>query len=58
MLCTCEGILRQTEEAQGVLGRLRPRIFSAVGTTRVVGRQPYAPATFTPGESLVLIFRG
>ena len=31
-------------------GRLRPRIFLMFGTTRVVGRQPYAPAAFTPGE--------
>ena len=30
--------------------RLRPRIISTFSTTRVVGRQPYAPATFTPGE--------
>ena len=29
---------------------LRPRIISTFGTTRVVGRQPYAPAAFTPGE--------
>ena len=36
--------------ALGVPGRLRPRIFSTFGTTRVVGRQPNAPATFTPGE--------
>jgi len=36
--------------AQGVLGRLRPRIFLTFGTTRVVGRQPYAPAAFTPRE--------
>ena len=36
--------------AQGVPGRLRPRIFVTHGTTRVVGRQPYAPATFTQGE--------
>ena len=28
--------------AQGVPGRLRPRIFLKFGTTRVVGRQPYA----------------
>jgi phosphoribulokinase len=32
------------------MGRLRPRIFSTFGTTRVVGRQLYAPAAFTPGE--------
>jgi hypothetical protein len=36
--------------ALGVPGRLRPRIISTFGTTRVVGRQPYAPAAFTPGE--------
>ena len=36
--------------ALGFPGRLRPRIFSTFGTTRVVGRQPNAPATFTPGE--------
>jgi hypothetical protein len=33
-----------------VPGRLRPRIFSTFGTTRVVHRQPNAPAAFTPGE--------
>ena len=38
---------RQAEVAQGVPGRLRPRIFL---TTRVVGRQPNAPAAFTPRE--------
>jgi hypothetical protein len=36
--------------AQGVPGRLRLRIFSTFGTTRVIGRQPKAPAAFTPGE--------
>ena len=36
--------------AQGIPGKLRPRIFLTFGTTRVVGRQPYAPAAFTPGE--------
>jgi hypothetical protein len=36
--------------ALGVPGRLRPRIIMALGTTRVVGRQPNAPAAFTPGE--------
>ena len=34
----------------GVPGRLRPRIFATFGTTRVVGRQPNAPAAFTPEE--------
>ena len=43
-------IPQQTEVAQGVPGRLRPRIFLTFGTTRVVGLQPYAPAAFTPGE--------
>jgi hypothetical protein len=43
-------IPQQAEVAQGVSGRLRPRIFLTFGTTRVVGRQPYAPAVFTPGE--------
>ena len=33
-----------------VPGRLRPQIISTFGTTRVVGRQPYAPAAFTPEE--------
>ena len=37
-------------QAQGFPGRLRPQIFLTFGTTRVVGRQPYAPAAFTPGE--------
>ena len=41
---------QQAEVAQGVPGRLRPRIFLTFDTTMVVGRQPYAPATFTPGE--------
>ena len=41
---------QQAEVAQGVPGRLRPRIFLTFGTTRVVGRQPYARAAFTPGE--------
>jgi hypothetical protein len=36
--------------ALGVPGRLRPRIISTFSTTRVVGRQPYAPAALTPGE--------
>ena len=34
----------------GVSGRLRPQIISTFGTTRVVGRQPYAPAAFTQEE--------
>ena len=45
-----KGLRQQPEVAQGVPGRLRPRFFLTFGTTRVVGRQPYAPAAFTPGE--------
>ena len=33
-------IPQQAEVAQGVPGRLRPRIFLTFGTTRAVGRQP------------------
>ena len=43
-------ILQQVKVAQGVPGGLRPQIFLTFGTARVVGRQPYAPAAFTPGE--------
>jgi len=45
-----KGLPKQAEVAQGVPGRLRPWIFLMFGTMRVVGRQPYAPAAFTPGE--------
>ena len=45
-----KGLSQQAEVAQGVPGRLRPRIFLTFGTTRVVGRQPYTPAAFTPGQ--------
>ena len=45
-----KGLPQQAEVAKGVPGRLRPRIFLTFGTTRGVGRQPYAPANFTPGE--------
>ena len=45
-----KGLPQQAEVAQGVPGRLRPRIFLTFSTMRVVGRQPYAPATFTPGD--------
>jgi hypothetical protein len=44
--------------AQEVPGRLRPRIFLTFGTTRVVGRQPCAPAAFTPGEITGTNFQG
>jgi len=45
-----KGLPQKAEVAKGVAGRLRPRIFLTFGTTSVVGRQPYAPAAFTPGE--------
>ena len=54
----CKGLPQQAEMAQGVPGRLRPRIFLKVGTTRVVGRQPHALATFTPGEIPGTHFQG
>ena len=50
MLLKVKVIPQQAEVAQKVWGRLRPRIFLTFGTTRVVGRQPYSPAAFTPGE--------
>ena len=43
-------IPQKAEVAQGVPGRLRSRIFLTFGTTRVVGRQLYTPAAFTPEE--------
>jgi hypothetical protein len=43
-------IPQEAEVAQRVPGRLRPRIFLTFGTTRMVGRQSYAPAAFIPGE--------
>ena len=45
-----KGVPQQAEVAQGVRGRLRPQIFLTFGTMRVAGRQPYAPAAFTPEE--------
>jgi hypothetical protein len=45
-----KGLPQQAEVAQGVPGRLRPRIFLTFSTTTVVGRQPHAPAALTPGE--------
>jgi len=44
------GLPQQAEVPQGFPGTLRPRIFLTFGTMRVVGRQSYAPAAFTPGE--------
>ena len=45
-----KGLPQQVKVAQGVLDRLRPRIFLTFGTTRVVVCHSYAPAAFTPGE--------
>jgi len=45
-----KGLPQQAEVAQGVPGRLRPRILLTFCTMRVVGRQPYAPAAFTSGK--------
>jgi hypothetical protein len=45
-----KGLPQHAGVAKGVPGRLRPRIFLMFGTTRMVGRQPYAPAAFIPGE--------
>jgi len=45
-----KGLPQQAEVAQWGPGRLRPRIFLTFGTTRMVGRQPYALAAFTSGE--------
>ena len=44
-----KGVPRQAE-VLGVPVRLKPRIISTFGATRVVGRQPNTPAAFTPGE--------
>jgi hypothetical protein len=51
-------ILQQAEVAQGVPSRLSSRIFLTFDTTRVVGRHPYAPAAFTPGEIPGTHFQG
>ena len=45
-----KGLPQHAEVAEGVPGRLRPRIFLTFSSTRVVGHQSYAPAAFTPGE--------
>jgi hypothetical protein len=37
--CKGKGLPQQAEVAQGVTGRLRPRIFLTFGSTRVAGRQ-------------------
>jgi len=44
--------------ALGVLGSLRPQIILTFSTTRVVGRQQYEPAAFTPAEFPGTHFQG
>ena len=46
-----KGTPRQAEVALGIPVRLRPRIITTFRTTTVVGRQPNAPAFFTPEEN-------
>jgi len=53
-----KGLPQQAEVAQGVPGRLSPRMFFTFDTTGVVGRQPYAPAAFTHEKTMVLILKG
>ena len=48
--CKGKGLPQEAKVAQGVPGRLRPRIFLTFGTTRAVCRQPYAPAALTLEE--------
>ena len=56
--CKGKGLPQQAEVVQGVPCRLRPRIFLTFGTTRVVCRQSYASAAFTPGEIPGTHFQG
>ena len=51
-----KGLTQQAEVAQGIPGKLRPWIFLMFGTTRVVGRQPYAPAVFTSRRNAWCLF--
>ena len=55
-----KGLPQQAEVAQGVPGRLRPRIFLTLGTARVIGRQPVLKhrPPLPQEKSLVLTFRG
>jgi len=41
-------ISQHAEEGEGVPESLKPRIFMTFGTKRLVRRQPYVPAAFTP----------
>jgi len=57
-VCKVKVTPQQCKVAQGVPGRLRPRIFLTFGTTRVVGHQPHAPVALTPGEIPGIHFQG
>jgi hypothetical protein len=52
----CKGkvkvIPQQAELPQGVPGKLRPCIYLTFGTTRLVGRQPYAPPWYSLSDSI------
>jgi hypothetical protein len=47
-----KGFPQAADVHQGVPGRLRLRIFLTFGTTRVVGRQTYAPGRLYPRRKL------
>jgi len=49
----CLHVKVKAKVAQGILGRLRTRIFLTFGTTRVVGRKPYLYPTRNPWYSFL-----
>jgi len=53
-----KGHPQQAEVAQRIPGMLRPRIFLTFCITRVVGRQPYTLAAFTPRRNPWYSFSG
>jgi hypothetical protein len=65
-LCSSHGCIyikvkvipQQAEVAHGGPYRFRPQIFLTFSTARVVGRQPYTPTAFTPGEIPGTHFQG
>jgi hypothetical protein len=52
-----KGLPQQAEVVQGVLGRLRPRIFLTFETTRLVGISLTHRPALPQENSLVIIFR-
>ena len=52
-----KGLPQQAEVAQGVPGRLRPRIFLTFGTTRVIGNPWYSflETESTPGHMVLSV---